>query len=203
MVRFQDRPIPFQILPPILADRRLATVQRSYVTIPRRVHGDTSYTIRPEHQLPSRKSSAHRQRSTGSLISLATLFNVHERRKEFTIKLRYHPGFRAGIEPRMSRNHPNGQCKQGKFKRTKPREIIRRMKVQGSKRRVHKPQLVKSYEVSVTRSPMTTVHEKKRKKKKKQIGSAQEEWKKSTMFAKLVTMSNLQLFLLGRQQPSD
>ncbi|EGI63596.1 hypothetical protein G5I_08002 [Acromyrmex echinatior] len=249
MVRFQDRPksqftggliegftvlhlYTYPFLPPILADRRLATVQRSYVTIPRRVHGDTSYTIRPEHQLPSRKSSAHHQGSTGPLISLATLFNVvHERRKEFTIKLR-HPGFRAGIEPRMSRNHPNGQCKQGKFKRTKPREIIRRTKVQGSKRRGDKPQLVKNYEdlrkpptktayenhhdvnanrqeyviaretftnpsmtfvrkefkglnkiASVTRSPMTTVHEKKkeRKRKKKRIGSAQEEWMKSAL----------------------
>ncbi|KYN01180.1 hypothetical protein ALC62_08022 [Cyphomyrmex costatus] len=97
-----------------------------------------------------------------------------------------HPGFRGGIEPRMSRNHPNGQCKQGKFKRTKPRESIRRTKVQGSKRRVCMPQLVKSYEslrksretfanpsitfvreskgfnkiASVTRSPTTIVHEK-------------------------------------------
>ncbi|KYN29716.1 hypothetical protein ALC57_00979, partial [Trachymyrmex cornetzi] len=160
-------------LPSILADGRLATVQRSYVTIPRRVHGDTSYTIRPEHQLPSRKSSAHRQGSTGPLISLATLLNVvHERRKEFTIKLRYHPGFRAGIEPRMSRNHPNGQCKQGKFKRTKPREIIRRTKVQGSKRRGYKPQLVKSYEGL-----------------KKRIGSAQEEWMR--LFAFLVLIGNI------------
>ncbi|TGZ47361.1 Uncharacterized protein DBV15_00102, partial [Temnothorax longispinosus] len=110
-VRFQGR----------LNPGRLATVQRSYVTIPRRVHGDTSYTIRPEHQLPSRKSSAHREGSTGPLVSLATLLNVvHERRKEFTIN---HPGIfaRESIEPRMSRNHPNGQCKQRKFKRTKPR----------------------------------------------------------------------------------
>ncbi|KYN35359.1 hypothetical protein ALC56_10534 [Trachymyrmex septentrionalis] len=82
-----------------------------------------------------------------------TLNVVHERRKEFTIKLRYHPGFRASIEPRMSRNHPNGQCKQGKFKRTKPRAITRRTKVQGSKRRgTRKPRPVKK----LRRSTKTT-----------------------------------------------
>lgn len=53
--------------------------------IPRQVHGDT---MRPEHQLPSRKSSVYREGSMDPLVALVTLLDVaHGRRKNFIIDL--------------------------------------------------------------------------------------------------------------------